>query len=108
MEAGYDYLLRRGRLQRKFFRYTGIIIFVFGALLLATGGAYYGYAAKARADLDNLSVALAGAVPWQRDTSRGPLTATHFGCPVCSWSARARSCGATSSSTQPIIRTSPE
>ncbi len=62
MEAGYDYLLLRGRLQRKFFRYTGIIIFVFGALLLATGGAYYGYAAKARADLDNLIVTLPGAV----------------------------------------------
>ncbi len=65
MEAGYDYLLLRGRLQRKFFRYTGIIIFVFGALLLATGGAYYGYAAKARADLDNLNVVLPGAVPAQ-------------------------------------------
>jgi len=65
MEAGYDYLLLRGRLQRKFFRFTGIIIFFFGALLLATGGAYYGYAAKARADLDNLNVALPGAVPAQ-------------------------------------------
>lgn len=62
MEAGYDYLLLRGRLQRKLFRYTGIIIFVFGALLLATGGAYYGYASKARANLDNLNVALPGAV----------------------------------------------
>lgn len=68
MEAGYDYLLLRGRLQRKFFRYTGIIVFVFGALLLATGGAYYGYAAKARADLDNLNVALPGAVPGQGQT----------------------------------------
>ena len=34
MEAGYDYLLLRGRLQRKFLRYSGLIIFVFGALLL--------------------------------------------------------------------------
>ena len=65
MEAGYDYLLLRGRLQRKLFKYTGIIIFVFGALLLATGGAYYGYAAKARADLDELNVALPGAVTSQ-------------------------------------------
>ena len=65
MEAGYDYLLLRGRLQRKFFRYSGIIVFVFGALLLATGGAYYGYAAKARADLDNLNVVLPGAVQGQ-------------------------------------------
>ncbi len=61
MEAGYDYLLLRGRLQRKFFRYSGIIILVFGALLLATGGAYYGYAAKARADLDDLNVTIPGA-----------------------------------------------
>ncbi len=71
MEAGYDYLLLRGRMQRKLFRYTGIIVFVFGALLLATGGAYYGYAAKARADLDKLNVALPGAVTGQ-DQVTGP------------------------------------
>lgn len=65
MEAGYDYLLLRSRLQRKLFKYSGIIIFVFGAMLLATGGAYYGYAAKARADLDNLNVSLPGAVSEQ-------------------------------------------
>lgn len=69
MEAGYDYLLLRGRLQRKFFRYSGIIIFVFGTLLLATGGAYYGYAAKARADLDNLIVTLPGAVMAQSQSN---------------------------------------
>ena len=34
---------------------------VFGALLLASGGAYYGYAAKARADLDELNVSLPGS-----------------------------------------------
>ena len=62
MEAGYDYLLLRRRLQRKFVKYTGIIVFVFGALLLATGGAYYGYAAKARADLGDLNVTLSSAV----------------------------------------------
>ena len=71
MEAGYDYLLLRGRLQRKLFRYTGIIVFVFGALLLATGGAYYGYAANARANLDNLNVVLPGAA-----TSQGQFTET--------------------------------
>ena len=62
MEAGYDYLLLRGRLQRKLLKYVGIIIFVFGALLLASGGAYYGYAAKARTGLDNLNVSTPGAV----------------------------------------------
>jgi len=61
MEAGYDYLLLRGRLQRKLFKYTGIIIFVFGVMLLAAGGTYYGYATKARADLDRLIVTLPGA-----------------------------------------------
>jgi hypothetical protein len=35
MEAGYDYLLLRRRLQRKFLKYTGIIVVVVGALLLA-------------------------------------------------------------------------
>lgn len=58
MEAGYDYMLLRRRLQRKFLKYTGIIVVVVGALLLATGGAYYGYAAKAGADLDDLNVTL--------------------------------------------------
>lgn len=56
MEAGYDYLLLRGRLQRRLFKYSGIFIFLFGAVLLAASGAYYGYAANARADLDRLNV----------------------------------------------------
>ena len=58
MEAGYDYLLLRSRLQRKLFKYVGIFVFVFGAMLLASGGGYYVYAAKARADLDSLNVTL--------------------------------------------------
>jgi LPXTG-site transpeptidase (sortase) family protein len=58
MEAGYDYLLLRGRLKRRFFNVSGIFVFVFGAMLLATSGAYYGYAAKAHADLDSLNVTL--------------------------------------------------
>ena len=62
MEAGYDYLLLRGRLQRKLLKYTGIFAFVFGILLLAAGGAYYGYAGNARAGLDDLNVVLPGAV----------------------------------------------
>ena len=62
MEAGYDYLLLRGRLQRKLAKFTGIFLLVFGALLLASGGAYYGYAAKARTDLDQLNVRLPGSL----------------------------------------------
>ncbi len=57
MEAGYDYLLLRGRLQRKLFKYVGIIFFVLGALLLTSGGAYYGYAAKARPSTTRLGPA---------------------------------------------------
>ena len=39
MEAGYDYLFFRGRLQRRFARFTGIFLLVFGFLLLASGRA---------------------------------------------------------------------
>ena len=62
MEAGYDYLLLRGHFQRKLAKFTGIFLLVFGALLLASGGAYYGYAAKARADLDQMNVTLPGSI----------------------------------------------
>ena len=58
MEAGYDYLLLRGRFQRRIARFTGVFLLVFGVLLLASGGAYYGYAAKARSNLDNLQVSV--------------------------------------------------
>ena len=53
MEAGYDYL--HGRLQRRIVSLTGIILLVFGILLLASGGAYYGYSASAKSNLDNLA-----------------------------------------------------
>ena len=58
MEAGYDYLFFRGRLQRRFARSTGIFLLAFGFLLLASGGAYYGYSAKAKSDLDGLVAVL--------------------------------------------------
>ena len=53
MEAGYDYL--HGRLQRRIVSLTGIILLVFGILLLASGGAYYGYSASAKSNLDDLA-----------------------------------------------------
>lgn len=56
MEAGYDYLLVRGR--RHLFGFTAVFLVVFGAVLVAGGGAYYAYAAKARADLEQLNVSL--------------------------------------------------
>ena len=52
MEAGYDYLLLRGGFRRQFAKYAGIGLIALGVMLLASGGAYYGYAAVARADLD--------------------------------------------------------
>ena len=78
MEAGYDYLLLRGRFQRKFTKFTGIFLFALGALLLASGGAYYAYAAKARADLDELNVTLPGSVVGT-DQVTGVLAASDFG-----------------------------
>ena len=62
MEAGYDYLLLRKPPRRSLLKFPGIFLFLFGAMLLATSGAYYGYAATARAGLDNLNVTLPGAV----------------------------------------------
>ncbi|MCH7737009.1 MAG: sortase [Chloroflexi bacterium] len=53
MEAGYDYL--HGRLQRRFVSLTGIFLLVFGFLLLASGGAYYGYSVSAKSNLDDLA-----------------------------------------------------
>lgn len=58
MEAGYDYLLLRGRLQRHLFGFTALFLVSLGVLLLAGGGAYYGYVAKARADLADLNASL--------------------------------------------------
>jgi len=58
MEAGYDYLLIRGRLQRRIARFTGIFFLVFGVLLLASGGVYYGYSANAKSNLGDLAAVL--------------------------------------------------
>jgi len=52
MEAGYDYL--HGRLQRRVANFTGIFLLAIGLLLLASGGAYYGYSASAKTNLDEL------------------------------------------------------
>ncbi len=84
MEAGYDYLLLRGRLQRRFFKYSGIFVLLLGVALLATGGAYYGYAARAGADLDNLNVSVPGVLADRpsaalEDAGQGSLTAPGSG-----------------------------
>ena len=72
MQAGYDYLLLRSRLQRRLSRYLGIACISFGLLLLAGGGAYYAYAAKAHSDLDDLNVNTVAAATEPREaTSAG-------------------------------------
>ncbi len=53
MEAGFDYI--HGRLQRRIASLTGIILLAFGFLLLASGGAYYGYSASAKSNMDDLA-----------------------------------------------------
>ncbi|MDA0262692.1 MAG: sortase [Chloroflexi bacterium] len=58
MEAGYDYVFIRDQLRRRIARFTGIFLLVFGFLLLASGGIYYGYSAKAKSDLDGLVAVL--------------------------------------------------
>ena len=62
MEAGYDYLLLRRPPRRPLLKFSGLFLFILGAMLLATSGAYYGYAAKAKGDLDKLNVTLPGAI----------------------------------------------
>ena len=64
MEAGYDYLLIRGRLHRRFFNFSGLFVIVLGAMLLASSAAYYAYAAVARGGLQELNAfGHAGPVP---------------------------------------------
>ena len=56
MEAGYDYMLFRGRVQRRLARLSGSFLLAVGLLLLASGGAYYLYSAMARSDLEDMRV----------------------------------------------------
>lgn len=89
MEAGYDYLLLRGR--RHLFSLTALLLTAFGVLLLAGGGAYYAYAAKARADLGQLNASVSEparavledpAAPGPSEPSDGPPTAVEPAAPA--------------------------
>ncbi len=83
MEAGYDYLYFLRQAHRRALRFWGIFLVSLGSLLLAGGGAYYGYAARVRADLAQLNASrLAGTLhpAWQTEpqdqaTGRGGLLA---------------------------------
>ena len=65
MIAGYDYLiLREGA--RRFWTRTRIVgasLLLVGGILIGVGGAYYGYASNARANLDKYNVAAVELVP---------------------------------------------
>ena len=65
MIAGYDYLILRNG-ARRFWnrtRIAGATLLIAGGLLIGVGGAYYGYANTARADLDNYRVSAVELVP---------------------------------------------
>lgn len=70
IEAGYDYLFFLRQAHRRAVRFWGVFLISLGALLLAGGGAYYGYAAKARADLAQLNASRLAATlhpTWQQE-----------------------------------------
>lgn len=58
MLAGYDFLILRGRARRFWTRtrVVGASLLIAGGLLIGMGGAYYGYASNARADLEKFEV----------------------------------------------------
>ena len=65
MIAGYDYLILRERTRRFWTRtrIAGASLVLAGGILIGVGGAYYGYANNARANLDSYNVAAVELVP---------------------------------------------
>ena len=65
MIAGYDYLILRGGARRFWTktRVAGASLIIAGGLLIGIGGAYYGYASNARANLGDLHVPQVELVP---------------------------------------------
>ncbi len=65
MLAGYDYLILRGGVRRFWTRtrIAGASMLIAGGILIGVGGAYYGYADNARANLDRLEVPSVELVP---------------------------------------------
>ena len=79
MEAGYDYLLMRSRLQQRFFRFSGMLLVAIGAILLSTGVAYYVYAYKARSDLDKLNYSVPAPLLQETDVPALALQSAEAG-----------------------------
>ena len=65
MIAGYDYLILRGGARRFWTRtrIAGAALLLTGGLLIGIGGAYYGYANNARANLDRYEFSTVELVP---------------------------------------------
>ena len=65
MLAGYDYLILQGGARRFWTRtrVAGASLLIAGGLLIGIGGAYYGYASSARANLDRFEVPAVELVP---------------------------------------------
>ena len=65
MIAGYDFLILRGGMRRFWTRtrVAGAVLLLAGGLLVGIGGAYYGYASNARANLDSYQVAAVEVAP---------------------------------------------
>ncbi len=65
MIAGYDYLILRNGMRRFWnrTRMAGASLVIAGGVLIGVGGAYYGYATGARADLDRYNVPAVELVP---------------------------------------------
>ena len=78
MIAGYDYLILRNG-ARRFWnrtRITGAVLLLAGGLLIGVGGAYYGYASSARADLDKYEVSAVEPVPAEVQEQPTPKAGT--------------------------------
>ena len=50
MEAGYDYSLLGGRPRRRNWLFPALAVFIVGAVLLSSAGAYFSFATDAQAD----------------------------------------------------------
>ena len=78
MEAGYDYLLVRGRLQQRFIRTSAILLAVTGAILLGAGISYFVYAEVARSGLTDLNYAVTAPLTSSESFAATPSLGSTF------------------------------
>ncbi len=78
MEAGYDYLLVRARLQQRFIRTSAILLAVTGAILLGGGISYFVYAEVARSGLSDLNYAVTAPLTSSQSFAATPSLGSTF------------------------------